>query len=396
MHKLHLTLLAAIVVLGLAATGAQSARAQTYNVLYSFTGEADGAYSFAPLVLDATGNLYGTTEYGGSHQYGAVFMLDSSGTETVLYSFNVAGTGDGEFPFAGLVLDGAGNVYGTTQFGGTHGSGTVFKVDTSGNETVLHSFTGGSDGANPRAGLVWDAKGNLYGTTFRGGSTLCTQGCGVVFKLDVQGKETVLYTFTGSGDGANPSSVILDKAGNLYGTTLDGEGAFGSGTVFKLSKSGKKAVLHRFGVGAEGYYPYAPLVLDAAGNLYGTTQAGGVAYGTVFKLNTSGKKFAVLHSFTGGALDGAQPFAPLVLDAAGNLYGTTYWGGTSNAGTIFKVDKNGAESVLHNFAGGTDGAYPYAGLVQDAGGNLYGTTEYGGGASIGGASGYGTVFKLTP
>jgi len=386
----------AIVVFGVAVTGGQSAQAQTYNVLYSFTGGGDGAYPFAPLVLDAAGNLYGTTEYGGSYQYGAVFKLDSSGTETVLYSFNVSGTGDGELPFAGLVLDVAGNLYGTTQFGGTFGSGTVFKVDSSGNETVLYSFTGGADGANPRAGLVRDARGNLYGTTYRGGSGSCVVGCGVVFKLDVRRKETVLYTFTGGVDGANPSGVIQDKAGNLYGTTSN-EASTGYGTVFKLNKSGKETVLHQFTGGVDGAQPYAPLVLDAAGNLYGTTQYGGAAYGTVFKLNKSGKE-TVLHQFTGGA-DGAQPYAPLVLDAAGNLYGTTYFGGGASIGgygTVFKVNENGAESVLHSFTRGTDGVYPYAGLLQDAAGNLYGTTEYGGGASIGGASGYGTLFKLTP
>lgn len=166
-----------------------------------------------------------TTEYGGSYQYGAVFKLDSSGAETVLYSFNVSGTGDGEYPFAGLTLDAPGNFYGTTQFGGTFGSGTVFKVDTSGHETVLHSFTGGADGANPRAGLVRDAKGNLYGTTYRGGSGSCVQGCGIVFKLDVAGNETVLYTFTGGADGSNPWGVVLDGEGNLYGTTSNFEGS---------------------------------------------------------------------------------------------------------------------------------------------------------------------------
>ncbi|MBZ5538963.1 MAG: hypothetical protein LAN61_00440 [Acidobacteriia bacterium] len=382
----------AIIVFGVAVTGTQSAQAQTYNVLYSFTGGADGAYPYAPLVLDETGNLYGTTEYGGTYQQGAVFKLDSSGTETVLHSFKVSGTGDGQYPFAGLMLDEAGNLYGTTQFGGTFGKGTVFKVDTSGKETVLYSFTGGADGANPRAGLVQDGRGNLYSTTYNGGSGSCVVGCGIVFKLDViRNEEKVLYTFTGGADGSNPSGVILDKAGNLYGTTLN-YGSSGYGTVFKLSKSGKETVLYSFTGGTDGSYPYADLVLDERGNLYGTTQ-GGIG-GNVFKLGRSGK-LTVLHSFTGSG-DGAQPFAGLALDEAGNLYGTTYWGGVSNAGTIFKVDANGGESVLHSFTGGTDGAFPYAGLVQDAVGNLFGTTIYGGGASPGGASGFGTVFKLTP
>jgi uncharacterized repeat protein (TIGR03803 family) len=286
----------AIIVFGAAVWGTPSVQAQTYNVLYSFTGGADGAYLYAPLVLDEAGNLYGTTEYGGSYQQGSVFKLDSSGTETVLYSFKVSGTGDGQLPFAGLMLDETGNLYGTTQYGGSHGKGTAFKVGNSGNETVLYSFTGGADGANPRAGLVQDGRGNLYGTTYRGGSGSCVLGCGVLFKLDVLGNETVLYTFTGGADGANPSGVILDKTGNFYGTTLNLE-ASGFGTVFKLSKSGKETVLHTFTGGTDGSYPYADLVLDERGNLYGTTQ-GGVG-GNVFKLSKSGK-ITVLHTFTGG------------------------------------------------------------------------------------------------
>lgn len=376
----------AIMVLGVALTGNQLVQAQSYSVLYAFTGGAEGYGAYAPVVLDAAGNLYGTAEYGGIYGYGTVFKLDTSGTITVLHSF----FGEGQYPLGGLLLDAAGNLYGTTQYGGL-GHGTVFKVDTSGNYTTLYSFTGGTDGAKPMAGVVRDAKGNIYGTTFLGGSPQCSggQGCGVVFKLDLQGNETVLYMFAGGADGANPWGVILDKTGNLYGTTSDLEST-GWGTVFKLSKTAKKTVLHTFaGNNADGGYPYAPLVVDAAGYLYGTTQYGGGPYGTVFKLNTSGKKYAVLHSFTGGA-DGAQPFAPVVFDPAGNLYGTTYWGGTSNAGTVFKVHKYGAESVLHTF--GTDGGAPYAGLARDATGNLYGTTIF----TSAGGFGYGVIFKLTP
>ena len=392
----------AIIVLGVAITGTQSAQAQTYNVLYTFTGGADGAFPFAPLIVDDAGNLYGTTEYGGSTQHGAVFKTDTSGNETVLYSFKTSGSGDGQYPFAGLMLDAAGNLYGTTQFGGTYQNGTVFKVDSSGNETVLYSFTGGSDGANPRADLAQDKRGNLYGTTYRGGSGSCVQGCGVVFKLDVMGNEIVLYSFTGGADGANPSAGLADDgSGKLYGTT-EGGGVC-CGTVFKLSKSGKLTVLHTF-TGPDGSSPHGDLVLDDRGNLYGTTQAGssGAPYGTVFKLSKSGD-LTVLHSFTGNA-DGAQPYAGLVLDEGGNLYGTTYWGGASSSncqvpagcGTVFKIAANGKESVLHSFAGATDGAFPYAGLVQYKLGNLYGTTVYGGGNSIGSASGFGTVFRLTP
>jgi len=382
--------IAIAIVLGIAFIGNQPLQAQSYSVLYSFTGGADGAYPFAPLVLDFAGNLYGTTEYGGTSQHGAVFKLNTGGTESVVYSFTVSG--DGQYPFAGLVWDFAGNLYGTTQYGGAFGNGTVFKVDRNGTETVLYSFTGGADGANPRAHLTRDIAGNLYGTTYYGGSGSCVQGCGVVFKLDKNGNETVLYSFTGGADGSNPSGLIQDWAGNLYGTTSN-FGSSGFGTIFKLSKDAKETVLYRFTGSGDGAYPVAPLAFDLVGNLYGTTQYGGVCCGTVFKLTKEGKEI-VLYEFTGGQ-DGAQPLSGLVLDLAGHIYGTTYWGGTANAGTVFQVNENGTESILHSFAGGEDGAYPYAGLAMDIFGNLYGTTQYGGGNSIGGASGFGTVFKLT-
>jgi uncharacterized repeat protein (TIGR03803 family) len=242
-----------IVVIGVAVTGTQSVRAQSYSVLHTFTGGVGGYGPYAPVVLDRTGNLYGTAEYGGSYGDGTVFKLDTSGTITVLHSFFE----EGQYPFGALVLDAAGNLYGTTQYGGL-GHGTVFKVDTSGNYTTLYSFTGGADGSKPMAGVVLDAKGNVYGTTFYGGSPQCSgaQGCGVVFKLDVGGNETVLYTFAGGADGSSPWGVILDKTGNLYGTTSNLEST-GWGTVFKLSKTGKKTVLHTFtGTNGDGAYPY--------------------------------------------------------------------------------------------------------------------------------------------
>jgi uncharacterized repeat protein (TIGR03803 family) len=308
-------------------------------------------------------------------------------TFTVFYSF----TGypeNGVSPFGSLVMDPAGNLYGVTQAGGSPpplDGGTVFKLDPSGNESVLHSFTGG-DGSIPYAGLVIDTAGNLYGTTLFGGSS----GYGTVFKLDPSGTETVLHSFTNSGgDGAYPfAGLLVDKVGNLYGTT-DVGGSFGYGTVFKLDRSGTETLLHSFtNTGGDGAYPLAGLVMDTAGNLYGTTNDGGSSgYGTVFKLDSSGTE-TVLHSFTnssGG--DGAYPFAGLVMDTAGNLYGTTIQGGSSNYGTVFKLDPSGTETVLHSFAY-SDGAAPIAGLVMDPAGNLYGTTFEGG------SSGYGTVFKL--
>ncbi len=245
----------------------------------------------------------------------------------------------------------------------------MFKLDATGTETVLYSFTGGADGANPEAGLVRDPDGSLYGTTIAGGS-----GSGVVFKVDSNGTETVLHTFTSGADGGYPQAgLIRDLNGDLYGTTSGG-GSPGPGVVFKLDTTGAETVLYTFTGGADGGTPYGGLVRDSAGNLYGSTLQGGVTtgsqgYGVVFKLDAAGTE-TVLYTFTGGS-DGASPYAGLVRDSAGNLYGTTYGGGRAFGNT-------GAETVLHTFAGGTGGAKPQAGLIRDAKGNLYGTTVFGG------------------
>jgi uncharacterized repeat protein (TIGR03803 family) len=360
---------------------------QTFTVLYAFTGGVDGGLPLAGLVRDGAGNLYGTTFQGGASGYGTVFKLDKTGEETVLHSFTAGW--DGAYPQAGLVRDGAGNLYGTT-VGGRRGS-VVFRLNANGKETVLHTFDG-ADGSDPMAGLVRDAAGNLYGTTAHGGQGGCDHGCGVVFKLDRTGKETVLHSFTGTGgDGAYPyAGLIRDAAGNLYGTTVQG-GSSDYGTVFKLDKTGKETVLYSFtGTGGDGGAPDAGLVPDAARNLYGTTFGGGFAdYGTVFKLDNTGKE-TVLYSFTGGA-DGEWPDAGLVLDAKGNLYGTTFSGGIHQiSGTVFKLDQTGNFTLLHEFTGGDDGSGPQAGLIWDKAGNLYGTT------CCGGAYTWGVVFKLTP
>ena len=384
------------------------AQAQTFTVLYNFTG-ADGGAPQAGLIRDSSGNLYGTTEGGGSG-YGVVFELTATGTYTVLHEFcTVRYCTDGEYPFAGLVRDAAGNLYGTTYAGGTSnacgdsGCGTVFKVNKHGKESVLYSFTGEPDGAAPDAGLVQDAAGNLYGTTVEGGA----YGSGTVFKLSKTGKETVLYSFTGTGgDGARPcAGLVRAAAGNVYGTTYaggtgqcDDNGLMGCGTVFKLSKTGKETVLYSFAGTGDGAYPYAGLVRDAAGNLYGATydSEGGEGYGVVFKLDETGTE-TVLHSFTDEP-DGAYPYAEtLVRDAKGDLYGTTFGGGSGycesyiGCGVVFAVTATGTETVLYTFPeDGGDGANPIAGLVRDAKGNLYGTTW------LGGAYGVGVVFKLTP
>jgi uncharacterized repeat protein (TIGR03803 family) len=250
------------------------------TVLYTFTGLYDGAFPYAGLIMDAGGSLYGTTSSGGFPPYtGLVFKLDKSGHETVLYYF--LNRGDGDYPLAGVIMDANGNLYGTTYYGGASGAGTVFKLDTTGTETVLYSFTGGADGSNPVAGVIMDTEGNLYGTTeFGGTSPNCgSLGCGVVFKLDTNNnKETVLHTFgNGKGEGANPTAgLVLDAKGNLYGTTeYGGGGSNGAGMVFKLDTANKETKLEVFTGGKDGGFPYAGLIRDKAGNLYGTGQFGG-------------------------------------------------------------------------------------------------------------------------
>lgn len=403
------------------------------RVLYSFTGQADGGFPIAGVVRDGAGNLYGATYSGGAEESGIVFKLDPTGRETVLYSFS--GGADGRLPYGGLVRDADGNLYGTTSAGGAAGYGTVYKVDTEGHETVLHSF-GFADGSSPQASLIRDAEGNLYGTTYQGGSGCGKTGCGVVFKLDPSGNETLLHGFSGV-DGEFPEArLVRDADGNFYGTTLLG-GTTGFGVVFKLNPAGNETVLLSFAGGADGAYTSAGVLRDAKGNLFGTTGAGGPAglgvvyrldcagietvlygfmsgqdgfgpsggvfgdsegnlYGTtaqggvanagvVYKMDAGGE--TVLYSFTGGA-DGQLPYAGVIRDSAGNLYGITSYGGTNNVGAVYVLDTGGNETVLHSFGGVADGKYPIGGLTRDADGNIYGTTE------AGGAAGLGCVYKL--
>lgn len=370
-----------------------SAQAQTFTVLYTFTSTTDGEQPDASLLQDAAGNLYGTTQYGGTNGgFGTVFKLDTTGKESVLLSF--AGSPDAEDPYSGLTRDKAGNLYGTTLYGGTQGGfGTVFKLHPNGMEIILHSFAGTPDGDDPRSILVRDADGNLYGTTQYGGTM---GGFGTIFKLDTKGKLTLLHSFAGTPDGEDPYAGLLrDKAGNLYGSTQYGGTGGGYGTVFKLNAKGKLTLLHSFTGTPDGVNPLAGLLRDAAGSLYGTTQYGGTGggFGTVFKLNAKGK-LTLLHSFT-GMPDGQNPYSRLIRDTAGNLYGTTFYGGTSGYGTVFKLDTAGKLTILHSFNDSPDGAHPIAGLILDKAGNLYGTTSDGGDLSCG-FSGCGTVFKLTP
>jgi uncharacterized repeat protein (TIGR03803 family) len=350
-------------------------------------------------------------------------------TETVLYSFCAQkNCADGATPVAGMVLDHKGDLYGTTQYGGAYGAGTVFKLTPRGKETVLYSFCAQQincvDGAQPLAGLVFDQRGNLYGTTVAGGA----YERGIVFKLTPKGKETVVYSFcaqTGCADGADPSSgLVFDKKGNLYGTTsggLDNRDCHeGCGIVFKLTPRGKETVVYSFCSQqincVDGWGPAAGLIFDQNGNLYGSTANGGfhnsgLCYygcGVLFKLTPEGK-YTALYSFCahvqGNCADGAYPGSGLILDQKGNLYGTTYGGGIYNDGcpygcaVAFKLTPDGKETVLYSFCAETycaDGLWPHAGLILDQNGNLYGTASEGGAHNDCDYYGCGVVFKLTP
>jgi len=377
------TALAIMLVLNLFA--AQSVQAQTLTVLYNFAGSSDGGDPYASLIRDAAGNLYSTVGYGGTSFAGGVFKVDTKGNESMLYSFT--GGADGAYPISALVRDHAGNLYGTTTQGGSVGAGVVFKVDPSGKETVLHNFTGGSDGVDPVGGLLLDKAGNLYGTTSQGG----TSKCGVLFKLSPQGKETILHTFTGAAnDGKYPTytSPLMDAEGNLYGVTEEGGSAQG-GVVYKLSKSHKFTILHSFAGGTnDGCNVLGKPFRDKYGSIYGTTSSCGTSsLGTVWKLTKNGEE-TLLHSFAGGTSDGEYPLAGVIEDTNGNLYGSTETGGSANLGTAYKVTQQGKFTLLHSFTG-SDGKYLYGGFVRDSKNTLYGT------AQNGGSIGYGTVWKIT-
>jgi uncharacterized repeat protein (TIGR03803 family) len=323
------------------------------TVLYSFTGGADGGHPRGSLLLDKQGNLYGTTEYGGltgncsqgGTGCGVVFKVSSAGQETVLHSFSPT-DGDGYTPLSGLVADAQGNLYGTTFYGGTFNFGTVYKLTPRGAESVLYSFAGPAqqDGFASYAGLVLDSQGNLYGAASGGGKN----DTGIVFKVDKTGVETVLYSFGSelSGDGAAPTGgLIRDSAGNLYGTTANGglAGGFGGGCgiVFKLDTSGNETILYEFtGKNGDGFSPQATLLRDPKGNLYGTTAYGGTCSlcGTSFMLNTAGKE-VLLHSFTNQTDGGFPDQSGLVADKQGNGYGTTFEGGANGLGTVYKLSR---------------------------------------------------------
>jgi uncharacterized repeat protein (TIGR03803 family) len=362
--------------------------AATLSTLHSFTA-GDGAFPAGPLILDRAGNLYGTTGLGGAANAGTVFELSPGGS----FVFNISFVNtNGAYPAAGLMRNNKGDLFGTTFAGGVpqdcgsgNGCGTVFELVATQTQTptvnTLHSFDA-ADGTFTYATPIKDGKGSLAGTTFEGGA-----GYGTAFKLSLKGAESPLYSFMGGADGAYPSAGLIEDAqGNLYGTTYGG-GTAGRGTVFEISAAGTEFVLHAFAGGSDGVKPFGGLIRDKHGNFYGTTEQGGTSnLGTVFEVTATGTE-TVLHSFAGGN-DGASPRAGLVRKGS-KFYGTTYAGGAAGDGTVFEISSQGVETVLYSFSG-NDGSHPYAGLVLGSRGNLYGTT-YDGGASV-----YGTVFKLAP
>lgn len=384
--------------------------AQTEQVLYSFI-PAD--YQPGGVILDTQGNLYGATSGSVGSTYGYVFELSpsvSGWTETVLYTFPGGQGGEYPSPYQSLTFDTAGNLYGTTVRGGKATVGTIFRLAPKGKGTwtanVIHQFTNAS---YPEAGLVLDAAGNGYGTT--------TGGKGAVFEISPKTGYRVLHVFQQAGDGSGPwAALTIDSAGNLYGTTYLGGvpncglGGNGCGTVFKLTPLpnggwGYKQI-YRFHGGSDGVEPWGGVVVSAAGDVYGTTQQGGIGTnrcfsnvsgcGTVFKLspNPDGSyTHTVIYAFLGPPIDGGDPQTGLIFDSADNLFGTTYLGGADGLGTVFElVPQQSAwhETILHSFSGGSDGSYPYSQLVIDSSGNIYGTTD------SGGANGYGVAFEVTP
>lgn len=377
--------------------------------LHNFTGSgADGSGPIAPLILGPDGNFYSTTPNGGIHQgAGTVFMITPQGVWTNLHSFSYYGT-DGNIPRAALVLGTDGNFYGTTYGGGTSGYGTVFMMTPDGTLTTLYSFSNGTDGGSPYAALVQGDNGNFYGTTY-GSYNLDpgTNSIGTVFEITPGGYLTTLYSFTNGIDGANPTAgLVLGNDGNFYGTAETGgvigwggtigqfgrvlSGTRGWGTIFTITQSGDFTPLFDFGDGSQGQNPGAGLIQATNGMFYGVTERGGSNYdGTVFQMAADGT-VTTLYSFTAGS-DGAVPIAALTQGSDGNFYGTTYEGGISNAGAIFKITPAGVLTPLHTFTNGVDGGNSYAALIQGTDGNFYGTTSSGSGNN-----GYGTVFQITP
>ena len=394
-------------VFALAIVAMQPAQAQTYKVLHNFTGQ-DGATSFAGLTMDKTGNLYGTTYYGGSADHGVVFKLTRNGDSFLYNTLHSLGNGEGSGPYGRVTIGPDGGLYGTTQLGGTGcnglGCGTVFNLRLpptacksalcNWSQSLVHQFQGdGIDGALPISAPIVDQNGNMFG------ATTGFDCCGNVYELTPSNggwTQSVIYSFTGGLDGNHPEGeLIRDQAGNLYGVTYMG-GDGGDGVVYELSPSGSgwtQKVLHSFDRFSEGAYPEGGLVMDKLGNLYGTTtNDGSDGVGRVFMLSPAGGAWTstVLYTFS----KWEEPRASLAMDAAGNLYGTADRGGKDRGGTIFKLTPGSGGwtyTLLKEFDDPCDeGCFPRGGVIVDASGNLYGTT------SAGGTHNKGVVYQITP
>lgn len=381
-HTMLNMLLSMLVLLGmLLPVGAGAA---TEFQLIQSVGKQEGI-PYGKLFRDAAGNLYGTTSAGGSNESGTVFKIDSSGNFSVLHEFDHAV--DGSSPYAGLIQGSDGNFYGTTFGGGSNGAGTVFRIDSSGNFKLLHEFDGAGGGGYTYSGLVQASDGNFYGTTTSGGSN----SAGIVFKLEPSGNFSVLHEFDSAEGGWFPNGGLIQASdGNLYGTTQYG-GVNGFGMVFKLDLSGSFTVLYEFEAninnnGNYGAFPQGSLIQASDGSLYGTTTLAehdsSAVLGTVYKIDVSGH-FTDLAGLNGMSNDG------LMQGSDGNFYITTIasYGSTETDGSVYKMDSSGNLNLLYKFTGGSGGADPYAALIQGSDGHLYGTTARGG-------LGFGTVFQL--
>jgi len=429
----------AYTVFVLCAATAIAAPPQTFTTLLSFD-RINGNRPVGELVQGVDGNFYGATQGGGAYNSGTIFKITPDGTLTTLYSFcfppspydkpHQTGCPDGILPVAGLVLATDGNFYGSTAGGGANGYGTVFKITPGGDLTTLYSFCSQAnctDGFEPLGPLSQGIDGNLYGTNWQGGDPTCSSGggCGTVFKITPNGTLTTLHSFDGT-DGSYPqASLVQGTDGNFYGTTdgggyntiCSGVGGHGCGTVFKITPSGTLTTLHKFCSSVNpctgGKYPASELVQATDGNFYGTAFFGGsgncknggfvIGCGTVFNITPSGT-LTTLHRFDG--TDGAFPYAGLIQATDGNVYGVTLEGGanticggqTSGCGTVFEITLSGTLTTLYNFcsqSGCTDGYIPAGALVQDTNGNFYGTTGEGGDNTCNAGFGCGTVFSLS-
>ena len=387
---------------------ALTAWASTEKVLWNFKGGSDGSEPWSNyFISDAKGNLYAATAAGGTYSAGTVFMLSPAGKETVLYEFK-GSNGDGSAPHGRLAFDADGEIYGTTQGGGTNGTGTVYRLSPKSGggwtEKVIYNFSAtGADGTAPSAGMTIAADGTMYSTTPDGGAF----GAGTVFSLKKTSKgwkQTVIQNLNGSSNGGFPyEGLMMDTAGNLYGAAPTG-GTSGQGVIYRLSLTKKgwvDTVLHSFtgqnGDGAGLYW--IDLISDKSGNIYGATSFGGTnGTGTVWELVYSETKKtyseSILYEFgASGSGDGNNPYGGLAMDSKGNLYGTTLYGGPSNIGTFYKLTKQGKtwkETILHSFVGANDGNEPTGNPYIDATGRLYGMTQ------TGGKSNLGIVYRITP